>query len=225
MPVTEIKICGITNPGNALFAAACGVDALGFIFYAKSPRFIPPEKAQEIIAALPREVIKIGVFVNHDYEEIERIRACCSLDMIQLHGDESPEFCRRFPPSIVIRAFSPRTEEDLLMLENYPPTAVMLVDARAPGLYGGTGLKSDWNLARLVMKTHPLILAGGLDMTNIGEAIEYVSPGAVDINSGVELAPGKKDHEKIRAIIDTIRRRENMRENQERKIFRLSARP
>ncbi len=221
--MTEIKVCGMTNREDALFAASCGVGALGFIFYEKTPRAVTPEKAKEIIAALPGEVVKIGVFVNHVYDEIERIRKFCNLDMIQLHGDESPEFCRRFPSSMVIRALSPRTEDDLRLIDDYPGTPI-LMDAYAPGLRGGTGRTADWNLARVVMKTHSLILAGGLNPDNILEALASVSPDAVDINSGVETAPGKKDHKKIRAIIDLIRGRDNMYGNQERKIFRLRAR-
>jgi phosphoribosylanthranilate isomerase len=221
--VTEIKICGITNPEDALFAAACGADALGFIFYRKTPRFIVPERAKEIIAMLPADVVRIGVFVNHGFDEIEKIRTLCALDMVQLHGDESPEFCRRFSPSEVIKAFSPRTEEDLSAIEAYPQTAV-LVDARTPGLYGGTGATADWDLAGLVMKMRPLILAGGLNPENIGQAMASVSPAAVDINSGVETAPGKKDHRRIREIIDLIRSAGKAPGTGNEKIFRRSAR-
>lgn len=201
----------MTNPEDALAAASCGVDALGFIFYEKTPRFVAPEKAQAIIAALPGSVVRIGVFVNESYEEIERIRTLCSLDMIQLHGEETPEFCRRFPASTVIRAFSPRRSEDLAVLDGYPGMPI-LVDARTAGLRGGTGQKANWNLARLVTKTHPVILAGGLQRDNICEALAAVSPAAVDINSGVETAPGKKDQEKMREIIALIRRSDQLME-------------
>ena len=221
--MTQIKICGMTNQEDALFAASSGVDALGFIFYEKTPRFVTPEKAKGIIAALPGEVARIGVFVNHSYDEIERIRTFCNLDMIQLHGDESPEFCRRFPSSMVVRSFALRTEDDLRLLDDYPGTPI-LADSYAPGLRGGTGRIVDWNLARRVMKTHPLILSGGLSPDNISEALAAVSPDAVDINSGVETAPGKKDPEKIRAIVDLIRRSEGTAVANGERIFRLSAR-
>ncbi len=220
--MTEIKICGITNRDDALFAASCGAHALGFIFYAKSPRSIAPEKAKEIIEALPANVARIGVFVNQGYDEIERIRALCSLDMVQLHGDESPEFCGGFPQSIVIKAFAPRTMDDLRIIERYPEAAV-LIDARAPGLYGGTGTTPDWNLARQAATLRPLILAGGLNPGNIEAALASVSPAAVDLNSGVETAPGKKNHQKIRAAIDLIRAGKREQRDLKKTIFRLSA--
>ena len=203
--MTEIKICGITNLDDALAAAEAGADALGFIFYSRSPRCITPEQAQEIIAGLPRGIAKVGVFVNDDLERIEGIVGICGLDFIQLHGDETPDYCRRFPASTVIKAFSPRSAADLKRAADYPVRAI-LVDAFAPGLYGGTGKTSNWELARAIGEHCPLILSGGLNSANIEEAIATVSPDAVDINSGVESAPGRKDHYKINEIIEMIRR-------------------
>jgi len=203
--MTEIKICGITDPDDALAAAGAGADALGFIFYPKSPRCVSPGRAREIIAALPRTVSKVGVFVNDDPDRIEEIAGICGLDLIQLHGDETPEYCRRFPASMVIKALSPRTAADLEGVADYPVRAI-LVDASAPGRYGGTGKTSNWHLAKSLAHSCTLILSGGLNSGNIQDAIASVSPDAVDINSGVESAPGRKDHDKIRDIIEMIRR-------------------
>ncbi len=203
--MTEIKICGITNLDDALAVCEAGADAMGFIFYPKSPRCVSPRRAREIISALPRGIAKVGVFVNDDPERIEEIAGICGLDFIQLHGDETPDYCRRFPASTVIKAFSPRIAADLKRAADYPVRAI-LVDAFAPGLYGGTGKTSNWELARAIGERCPLILSGGLNSANIEEAIATVSPDAVDINSGVESAPGRKDHYKINEIIEMIRR-------------------
>ena len=190
--MTEIKICGITNLDDALIACDAGADALGFIFYPKSPRCVSPQRAREIISALPRGIVKVGVFVNDDPERIEEIAGICGLDLLQLHGDEKPDYCRRFPASMVIKALSPRTAADLEGVADYPVRAI-IVDAFAPGLYGGTGKTSNWNLARTIGESFPPILSGGLNSGNIKDAIASVSPRAVDINSGVESSPGRKD--------------------------------
>jgi phosphoribosylanthranilate isomerase len=202
--MTEIKICGITNLEDALCAAACGAGAIGFIFHPASPRFIAAERAKEIIAALPAGIATVGIFVNRKAEEVARTVEACGLDMIQLHGDESPEYCRRFPPERVIKAVFPRTPEDLLALDAYDVRA-FLADFREAGRYGGTGKRADWTLAARLGKTHPLILAGGLCIENIGEALAAVAPHAVDINSGCERAPGIKDHERLQRIVGMIR--------------------
>jgi|WetSurMetagenome_2_1015567.scaffolds.fasta_scaffold78415_3 phosphoribosylanthranilate isomerase len=203
--MTEIKICGITNIGDALCAAACGADAVGFIFHPESPRNIAPKRAKEIIAALPRGIATVGVFVNREAKAAARTAAACGLDLIQLHGDESPEYCRRFPPERIIKAVSPRTPEDLRALDAYEVRA-FLVDFREAGRYGGTGKRADWGLAARLRESRPLILAGGLCIENIGEALSAVAPDAVDINSGCERAPGIKDHERMKRIIGLIRR-------------------
>ncbi|MDO9528259.1 MAG: phosphoribosylanthranilate isomerase [Syntrophales bacterium] len=199
--MTEIKICGMTNAADAMNAAQCGADALGFIFYPKSPRYILPEAARKIIDKLPRNVCKVGVFVNHEAKVIKEIVEVCGLDFIQLHGDESPRYCREFPKSILIKAISEQTSQ----LSDYSVRAI-LIDACHPELYGGTGKKSDWDLAVAVKEHCPLILSGGLNLGNIEEALRIVSPDAVDINSGVEMLPGKKDSEKVRKIIEIVRK-------------------
>jgi phosphoribosylanthranilate isomerase len=202
--MTEIKICGITRLENALCAAACGADAVGFIFHEASPRYITPEKAKTIIAQLPEEITKVGVFVNREAEEVKRTADMCGLDLIQFHGDESPAYCRRFTPERVIKAVSPRTAEELRRLADYAVRA-FLIDARDAGRFGGTGKRADWELAASIGKTHPLILAGGLDAENIEAALAAVAPQAADINSGCEIAPGIKDHDRMRRIIGLIR--------------------
>lgn len=202
--MVKIKICGITNISDAYLAVGYGVDALGFIFYPKSERYVMPKKAKEIIQNLPCEIIKVGVFVNQEIEEVKEITKFGGLDLIQLHGDESPVYCSQFPISSLIKAVSPRGEEDIRELRNYPVRAI-LVDRREPGAYGGTGKTADWRLAIKVKETYPLILAGGLNEENVREAIETVRPQAVDINSGVEISPGKKDPNKLRRIIEIVR--------------------
>lgn len=202
--MTEIKICGITDKEDALFAAECGVEALGFIFYPPSPRYISPEAAKTIISVLPAEVAKVGVFVNHDFRQLKEIADFCGLDLIQLHGDETPGYCSHFSPDLLIKAVSLQSEADLEALSRYKLRSI-LVDARDAGRYGGTGQKANWDLAAKVKKTHVLILSGGLNEENIGAAINEVSPQAVDINSGVESAPGRKDRAKVKGIVDIIR--------------------
>jgi len=201
--MTEIKICGITNIEDACFAAASGADAIGFIFHPPSPRYVTPETVKKIIEELPDAIITVGVFVNMASEEVKRIMNLCRLDMVQLHGAESPAYCRQFPQSQVIKAIALRGEDDLAQLRQYPVKA-MLVDAYDPERHGGTGEPADWALAARIKEIHPLILAGGLSLANIQEAIEVVSPDAVDINSGVESAPGHKDHTKIKEIIELV---------------------
>jgi len=203
--MAEIKICGITNLEDASFAAACGVDALGFNFYSKSPRYVTPESAKGIIERIPDGITKVGVFVNHDALEVKKTVEFCGLDLVQLHGDESSEYCGQFPAALLIKAFSPRGKGDLRELSSYPVRAI-LVDAYDPLRYGGTGKRSDWRIAVKVKETHLLIIAGGLNTDNIREAIEIVSPHAVDINSGAESSPGRKDPEKVRKIVEIVRR-------------------
>jgi phosphoribosylanthranilate isomerase len=204
--MTEIKICGITRVDDALCAAGCGADAVGFIFHPASPRYIAPERVQQIVAALPRGIATVGVFVNREAEDVARTAADCGLDLIQFHGDESPEYCRRFPPERIVKAVFPRSPEDLRALDAYEVRA-FLVDARDADRYGGTGKRTDWDLAARLAKVRPLILAGGLSIDNIGEALAAVAPGAVDINSGCERSPGIKDHARMKRIIDFIRAR------------------
>jgi phosphoribosylanthranilate isomerase len=201
--VTQIKICGITTEKDAAFVAGCGADAIGFIFHQKSPRYVAPEAVKQIIKKLPTEITTVGVFVDLNPLQVKDVVAFCGLDMVQLHGAESPAYCSQFSPSQVIKACAPQTEDDLEQLRGYPVRA-MLVDAYDPVRHGGTGDSANWALATKVKEHHPLILAGGLSIANIQEAIERCSPHAVDINSGVEHSPGRKDHQKIKEIIDLV---------------------
>jgi phosphoribosylanthranilate isomerase len=203
--MTDIKICGMTNPEDALHAAECGAHAVGFIFYPKSPRYVAPETARSIIRRLPSGISKVGVFVNEDPDEVMAVAAFCGLDFIQLHGNETPEYCRQISGFDAIKAFSPRTGDDIPEAGEYEVRAV-LVDAYAPGVYGGTGKTSDWEFAVRLKEHYPLILSGGLHSGNIVEALKKVFPCAVDINSGVEISPGRKDSGKVREIIEIVRK-------------------
>lgn len=201
----EIKICGITNAEDAQAAVECGADALGFIFHPPSPRYVSPADAKSIIDSLPdKPVCKVGVFVNLEHQRIYEISQYCGLDLMQLHGDESPEFCLRFPASKLIKAVSPRGAEDLKSLDEYAVRS-FLIDSRCRGLYGGTGKTCDWGLAAMIAREKPLILSGGLGPENLEGAIRNVSPPAVDICSGVESAPGIKDHKKMRTAVEKVR--------------------
>lgn len=215
--MTQVKICGITNQEDALVAAQGGASALGFIFYPPSPRYITPADARKITSALPSGIITVGVFVNEKPENINKVLDVCALDMIQLHGDETPEYCRQFRVSGVIKAVELKNKDDVHNALGYP--AVILADNREGNLYGGTGKTSRWELAALLNKKKPLILSGGLNVTNIAEAIKAVKPAALDINSGVESAPGKKDHRTLSQILDVIRASGTMSENLQ-KIFK-----
>ena len=202
--MTQVKVCGITNEEDALYAAGCGAAALGFIFYPPSQRYIKPEDARKIVSFLPDELVKVGVFVNEKVAEIKRVMKYCGLDMIQLHGDESPEFCREFPAFQIIKAVELKNDNDLNHAYSYEVVAI-LVDSRHARLYGGTGRKANWKLACRTKNKKPLILSGGLNEENITKALQTVAPAALDINSGVESEPGKKDHAKLTRIFDIIR--------------------
>ena len=210
--MTQVKICGITNTQDALVAAQCGASALGFIFYPPSPRYIKPEEAKKIISVLPDKLIKVGVFVNEKPKNVKKIMEYCPLDMIQLHGDETPEYCRQFRASIIIKAVELKNRNDLKRVLDYDVAAI-LVDSRHAGLYGGTGKKSNWELACGVKNKKTLILSGGLNEENIAEALKTVAPAALDICSGVESSPGKKDHKKLAHIFDIIRASDTTLEN------------
>ncbi|MFA5323862.1 MAG: phosphoribosylanthranilate isomerase [Smithella sp.] len=208
----QVKICGITNKEDALAAAQCGAAALGFIFYPPSPRYIPPEDALKIISALPDRVIKIGIFVNQKPEEVCRVFEHCKLDMIQLHGDESPEYCRLFPSSVIIKAVELKNENDINRAYGYDVAAI-LVDSRHAGLYGGTGKTVNWKLSSRISSKKPLILSGGLNAENVAAAMQTVNPAALDINSGAESEPGKKDHRKLAQIFDAVQTADTAPEN------------
>jgi phosphoribosylanthranilate isomerase len=191
--MVRVKICGITNLDDALLAAEMGAQALGFIF-AESPRRIDPSEAEIIIRSLPPLVKTVGVFVNEDPERIKEIVTFCGLDLIQLHGNESPEIGRTLMPRS-IKAFRIQNEGDVENIKRYHGTVrAILLDTFQKGKAGGTGRTFDWSLAVKAKEAGlPVILAGGLRPENIREAIAAVKPYAVDVNSGIEERPGKKD--------------------------------
>jgi phosphoribosylanthranilate isomerase len=197
---TIVKICGITSPADALAAADAGADALGLNFYEASPRHVTLAGAAEITRALPPFMIKVGVFVDAPEDFVLRAIGACGLNIAQFHGGESPEFCRLFPV-LTIKAFRIRDAESLRALPDYA-TEAWLLDAFEPDKLGGTGAKFNWDLAVEAKKLgRPIFLAGGLTPENVGEAVRHVQPYAVDVSSGVESAPGKKDAAKMRAFV------------------------
>jgi len=221
--ITGVKICGITSLEDAETAVLAGAEAVGFIFYPESPRCISPDRAREITGKLSGRICRVGVFVDHDAEGVRRIAQFCNLDFIQLHGNESPDYCRAFSPSVLIKAVSIQKEEDLALLKDYPVRAI-LADAHDPVRRGGTGKTCDWNLARKAGARHRLILSGGLNPQNILPAIEAVRPLAVDIGSGVEARPGKKDPGKIKELMAAVRSFKDTRRSSPReKIFQKFA--
>lgn len=207
MPV-RVKICGITNLEDALAAIAAGADSLGFVFVPGTPRYITQERASDIIRRLPPFVIRTGLFVDADETTIRRTIAEAGLDAVQLHGDEPPELGFALRKSVrVLKAFRVRGPATLELLPQYQDAAdAWLLDAYVPGAHGGTGARFDWNLATDA-KRHgkPIILAGGLTPENVSEAIRTVAPYAVDVSSGVESSPGKKDPAKVTAFTRTAK--------------------
>jgi phosphoribosylanthranilate isomerase len=203
--MTVVKICGITNLDDALAAVAAGADALGFNFYEPSPRYITPQHAREIIEQLPETLLTVGVFVNEESEEVRKIGKETSLRAVQLHGDETPEYCRELVDFYVIKTFAVSDTFDIQAPDAYKVDAVML-DTKHNNLRGGTGRVFDWSIAEQVAPTIPkLFLAGGLSPENVKNAVEIVRPFAVDACSALEDSPGKKNHERMRVFINTVR--------------------
>lgn len=197
--MVKVKICGITNTADAVHAADCGADALGLVFYARSPRCITPERGREIVATLPPFVTAVGLFVNEAPEKVVEIARFCGIGALQLHGDEPPEAC--FPPPFrTIKALRVRGEETLHDLSAWPVSALLL-DAWVPDSYGGTGHRFDWQLAARAARANRIILAGGLTFENVADAVRTVRPYGVDVSSGVEASPGRKDPDKVSAFI------------------------
>lgn len=203
--MVRVKICGITNMEDALLAIEMGADAIGFIF-AESPRRITPKKAEAIIRTLPPLIKTVGVFVNEEPARIKEIQSVCGLDLIQLHGDESPEICRDLMPHS-IKAFRIQNETSIKNIKRYKGVVrAILLDTYQKGKAGGTGRTFDWSLALKAKETGiPIILAGGLGPENIIEAIRTVDPYAVDINSGIEKQPGKKDPVLMKQLMEKIK--------------------
>ena len=200
----RVKICGITNLPDAQVAVEAGADALGFNFYEKSPRCVSPATAAEISRAQPPFTLRVGVFVNPSEELVRRAIGECGLNLLQFHGDEPPEFCTQFG-LMSMKAFRVRDAESLKELAKYH-TDAWLLDAYVSDTFGGTGEKFNWHLAAELPKSgRPVFLAGGLTPENVAEAIRQVQPFGVDVSSGVESSPGRKDPGKVRSFINSAK--------------------
>lgn len=211
--MVRVKICGITNGADAVAACEAGADSVGFNFYEKSPRYISAADAGKIRGQIPGEIETVGVFVNAEPENVVALCTSLRLGAVQLHGDETPQRVAEVAASVrVVKAF--RVGPDFLFetLDEYAGASAFLLDAAETGQYGGTGRTNDWELARRAARTRRIILAGGLNAENVAAAIQFVRPYGVDVASGVESAPGKKDPGRVREFIEEVRRAERQLE-------------
>lgn len=200
----RVKICGITSLADARAAIAAGADALGFVFVPGTPRYIAPDLAGEIVRELPPFIARVGLFVDAETRMVAETLVRSGMDTLQFHGQETPDFVRQFRRAVkVMKAFRVRGEETLMRLPAYADAVdAVLLDAYVDGAHGGTGARFDWNLAVRARDTgKPLVLAGGLTPANVAEAVRTVRPYGVDVSSGVESAPGRKDPEKLAAFV------------------------
>jgi phosphoribosylanthranilate isomerase len=199
---TRIKICGFTRPEDAVFAAHAGVDAIGLVFYAESPRHVTIKKAQEIVRALPAFVTVVALFVDENPQQIETVLDQVAIDCLQFHGNEPAEDCRQYRKPY-IKAIRMQAKTDLQDIQRqYHDAAALLLDAWHPAVQGGSGHRFDWQMIPADLKL-PVILAGGLDVGNAAEAVRAVKPYALDVSSGVEVKKGIKDHRKMMAFIQS----------------------
>jgi phosphoribosylanthranilate isomerase len=196
-----LKICGITRLEDALHAAQEGATALGFVFWTKSPRYIAPSRAAEIIAALPTRVVPVGLFVDEEVDVIRRVAAETGIGLVQLHGDEPPSYASAVGLPVLRAITLDRADET----RAWPPGTSFLVDAADPVRRGGTGTRVDWSAAAPLARSCRLILAGGLTPENVAKAIEVVAPYGVDVSSGVEDAPGLKNPDKVTRFLACAR--------------------
>jgi len=203
--VVKVKICGITNLEDALAAFFSGAQALGFVFYKKSPRNIPVSRAQKICAILPGKILRVGVFVNEKAATVKRIARLCRLDMLQFHGQESPVYCRKFKGYKIIKAFRVKDEKDLKDISRYK-TFAYLFDSFSPKKNGGTGKRFNWKILSRSAKIEPVVfISGGLTANNVRRAVKLLKPDWVDVSSSLESVPGKKDSRKIRRFIQALK--------------------
>ena len=203
MNKVRIKICGLTRTQDVQSAVIAGADALGFVLYAPSPRAVTSSQASELIQAVPAFVTTVALFVNETAIEVERVLKECPFDLLQFHGDESPEYCRQFnrPYMKAIRVRSAQDIHDAV--QQYPDAKALLLDAYVENLPGGTGQAFDWRL--IPQLSVPWVLAGGLNANNVADALIQVQPYAVDISGGVEASKGIKDEQKIKDFINEVR--------------------
>ena len=199
----KVKVCGMTSLKDALVAVEVGADAVGFIFYKKSPRSVTMKTVREIVLELPPFVDTVGVFVDETAEQVNKIADYCNLDIIQLHGDESPTYCKKIRRK-VIKAFRIKDMQSVKKISNFQVSGFLL-DTFSDNLHGGTGKVFDWNLALPAKKFGPVIMAGGLTPNNVQQAVRQIRPYGVDVCSGVESEPGIKDHKKVRAFLNNAK--------------------
>lgn len=200
----RIKICGMTRHADLQYAARLGVDAVGFVF-AESPRKVEPDFVRNLSIAVPPFVSKVGVFVDADIDLVKHIAALCKLDWVQFHGNESPDYCAAIDRN-VLKAIRVRDRESIQALAPYKQCVQgFVLDTYVKGQKGGTGQSFDWSLAREAKAYGPVILAGGLTPEDVDHAVASVKPYGVDVSSGVETAPGVKDHEKMRLFVERVR--------------------
>lgn len=207
MKAFKIKICGITNLEDGLMAVSAGADALGFVFHRESPRFVEAALVRQIVTQLPPFVMSVGVFVNEEPKVVRDVMDRCGLTLAQLHGDEGAAYCETLGRP-VLKVIRIRGHDDFLAMAELKGRANVrgfLLDAYSDRAYGGTGLRADWDVAAEAAKVAPIILAGGLTAENVGKAIRKVRPYGVDVSSGVEARPGKKDPAKISAFINSAK--------------------
>lgn len=206
MPISKVKICGITQLDDALYALEQGASALGFVFYAPSSRYIDAEQAQAIIQQCPPFFTAVGLFVNADKKQVQSVLQRVKLSLLQFHGDEDDAFCAQFNLPY-IKALRVRNTQDLVAHNlRFPNALAFLLDTYQSGQYGGTGKAFDWSLIPPLSK--PIILAGGLTTENVAKAIAQVRPYAVDVSGGVEQSPGKKDKQKIQQFMYEVQHAE-----------------
>ncbi len=204
--MTKIKICGITNKPDAIVAAALKPDMIGFVFYSGSKRYVEPKIVRDIANELPPFIAKVGVFVDLDKNKVLEIAEMCDLDMLQFHGDEAPDYCAGFKDSYkVIKAFKMKDKSSLKIINDYDVDFYML-DAYSEKLKGGTGESFNWKIIENFEFLKPVILSGGLTPDNVRDAIEELSPYGVDVSSGVEMSPGKKDTSLMKKFMENVRK-------------------
>lgn len=204
MPPEIIKVCGLTSPADALASTGFGATAVGFVFFPGSPRAVRPEQAAMLSGLVPHSTLKVGVFVNEDPERLKMIASMARLDVVQLHGNESPEYCAGLKDLRIWKAVRVAEDFDPASLAAYDVEAFLL-DSASGDAYGGTGRTFPWPKARAAKKHGKIIMAGGLDGGNVADAIRAVAPWGVDASSKLESKPGVKDHERVKLYVDAAK--------------------
>ena len=202
---TRVKVCGITRQEDAWLAVECGADAIGFVFWPGSPRYVDPAKAAAIAHGLPAFVTRVGVFVNQSLDDMRRVARAAGLGAIQLHGDE-PEEVWALVPAACIKAVAVGKAFEAASIAGWPASVLPLLDVHDPVKHGGTGRAVDWGVAAAAARVRPIVLAGGLRPENVEDAIQRVHPYAVDVSSGVEREPGIKDAVRLRVFFEGVAR-------------------